>query len=178
MTIFLIIIVIVCILGIIYIINYNKMQYLKTKIEQSEGIIDDTLRDRFDLLVKADNIVKNVLKDNKEYFKEYINVKSDTITNFEMDRKLKNGFNLLLKFKGDYKELENNKDLKEIFINIKESDEKITAATEYYNKNTNELNGYIRKFPSNVVAKISHMEIKPFFDGKDMNDNVYNDFKI
>lgn len=178
MTIFLIIVIIAGALGIIYVINYNKMQYLHTKIEQSEGIIDDTLRDRYDLLEKADIIVKKVLNDNKEYFKEYLNIKSDTITNFEMDRKLKKGFNLLLKFKVDYKELETNKELKDIFVKIKESDEKITATTEYYNKNTNELNGYIRKFPSNIVAKINHMETKPFFDGKDMNDKVYNDFKI
>lgn len=178
MTFLLILIIIAGVLGIIYVINYNKMQYLQTKIEQSEGIIDETLRERYDLLVKADNIVKSVLKDNKDYFKEYVNIKTDTITNFEMDRKLKNAFNLLVKFKGDYKELESNKDLKEIFNSIKESDEKITATTEYYNKNTNELNGYIRKFPSNIVAKINHIEIRKFFDGKDMSDDNYNDFKL
>ena len=178
MNLFLILIIIAGILGIIYVINYNKMQYLQTKIEQSEGIIDETLRERYDLLVKADNLVKSVIKDNKDYFKEYVNIKTDTLTNFEMDRKLKNAFNLLYKFKDDYKELDSNKELKEILSSIKESNEKITASTEYYNKNTNELNGYIRKFPSNIVAKINHMEIKPFFDKKDMTDNNYSDFKL
>ena len=178
MTIFLIIVILLGVIGIVYILNYNRIQYLQTKIEQCEGIIDETLRERYDLLVKADNIIKGILKDNKDYFKEYINIKSDTISNFEMDRKLKSAFNLLEKFKDDYKDIENNKELKKIFLSIKETNEKITATTEYYNKNTNELNGYIRKFPSNIVAKINKMEIRPFFDGKDMTDKNYNDFKL
>ena len=32
-----------------------------------------------------------------------------------------------------------------------------------YNKNTNILNGYIRKFPSNLIAKFNNFKIKPFF---------------
>jgi LemA protein len=172
----LILIIIFGILGLVYVINYNKMQYLKTKIEQAEGIIDETLRERYDLLVRANDIVKSVLKDNKDYFKDYINVKN--LTNFEMDRNLKKAFNILYKFKDDYKELETNKELKNILNTVKETNEKITATTSYYNKNTNLLNGYVRQFPSNIVAKINKFTIKPFFDGKDMTDDVYNDFKI
>ena len=65
----LILIVIAGTLGIIYVINYNKMQYLKTKIEQSEGIIDETLRERYDLLVRANDIIKSTLNDDKDYLK-------------------------------------------------------------------------------------------------------------
>lgn len=174
----LILVIILGILGIIYIVNYNKMQYLKTKIEQSEGLIDETLRERYDLLVRANDIIKNTLNDDKDYLKEYINLKNKNITNFEMDRLLRKAFIVLNKYKDDYKELQNNKELKDICIIIKESNEKLTATTSYFNKNTNLLNGYIRKFPSNIIAKINKFTIKPFFDGKNMNDEVYNDFKL
>ena len=175
---FLIIVIIISALALVYVINYNKLQYLKGKIEQSEQIIDDTLRERYDLLCKANNIVKKVLDDNKNYFKEYVDIKSDTLSSFEMDRKLKEAFNLLDNLKDDYKEIENNKDLKKIFTSIKETDENITAVTSYYNKNTAILNEYVRKFPSNIVAKISKIEARLFFDGKDMNDKNYKDFKL
>lgn len=177
-TFLLILVIIAGILGIIYVINYNKMQYLKTKIEQSEGIIDETLRERYDLLVRADGIIKTALNDDKDYMKEYINLKNKNLTNFEMDRSLRKAFIVLSKFKDDYKELQNNKEMKEIFISIKESNEKLTATTSYYNKNTNMLNGYIRKFPSNLIAKFNNFKIKPFFDGKDMTDEIYDDFKL
>ena len=178
MEVFLIILIIEGILGIIYVTNYNKLQYLKTKIEQSEELIDETLRERYDLLIKADDIIKKVLDGNKDYLKEYTSIKTDTLSSFEMDRKLKSAFNLLDNLKSDYKEIENNKDLKEIFANIKETNEKITATTAYYNKNTTKLNEYIRKFPSNIVAKICKIHIRPFFDGKDMTDDNYKDFKL
>ena len=164
-TILLLFIIIGASIAILYVSYYNKMQYLKTKIEQAEGIIDETLRKRYDMLVRGDSIVKTTLKDNKEYFKEYIQLKNKKITNFEFDRKLKEAFNTLGKFRDDYPELNSNKELKEIFFSIKESDEKIAAITNYYNKNTNELNGYIRKFPSNIVAKVHQFKISAFFDG-------------
>lgn len=174
----LILIVIAGTLGIIYVINYNKMQYLKTKIEQSEGIIDETLRERYDLLVRANDIIKSTLNDDKDYLKEYINLKNKNLTNFEMDRSLRKAFIVLNKFNDDYKEIQNNKEMKEIFNSIKESNEKLTATTSYYNKNTNVLNGYIRKFPSNIIAKFNNFKIRPFFDGKNMNDEIYDDFKL
>ncbi len=174
----LILIVIAGTLGIIYVINYNKMQYLKTKIEQSEGIIDETLRERYDLLVRANDIIKSTLNDDKDYLKEYINLKNKNLTNFEMDRSLRKAFIVLNKFNDDYKEIQNNKKMKEIFNSIKESNEKLTATTSYYNKNTNILNGYVRKFPSNIIAKFNDFKIRPFFDGKNMNDEIYDDFKL
>ena len=69
--------------GIVYVVYYNKMQYLKTKIEHSESIIDETLRVRYDLLVHADNIVKIVLDAmNKFAFKV------DTqVTKLEIEKK-------------------------------------------------------------------------------------------
>ena len=83
----LILIIIIACLAIAYITYYNRMQYLKTKIEHAEGIIDETLRQRYDMLIRADGIVKSTLNDGKEYFKEYIGLKSKQVTNFEMDRK-------------------------------------------------------------------------------------------
>jgi LemA protein len=154
------------------------MQFLKTKIEQAEGIIDESLRERYDLLVRASDIVKSELNDGKDYFKEYINLKNKQVTNFLADRKLKEAFNILSKLNDDYPILQKNKELKDIFVSIKASNERISATTSYYNKNTNELNEYIRKFPSLIIAKINNFKIKPFFDGKDMTDDIYDDFKF
>lgn len=176
--IFLLCIIVIGILAIIYIIFYNKMQFLKTKIEQAEGIIDESLRERYDLLVRANDIVKSVLDNNKDYFKEHLSVKEQAISNFEMDRILKDAFHILYKLVDDFSELQKNKELKEILITIKSTNERITATTNYYNKNTNELNGYVRQFPSNIVGKIHKFKINPFFDGKNMNDDIYDDFKL
>ena len=178
LTLFLLLVIIIGSLAIVYVIYYNKMQFLKTKIEQAEGIIDETLRERYDLINRANDIIKSSLKDKKEYFKEQLEMKNKDVTNFEMDRNLKEGVRILNKLTDDYPELQKNKELKEILTSMKATDERIAATTSYYNKNTNELNGYIRKFPSIIIGKIHHFKISPFFDGKNMNDDIFDDFKL
>ena len=39
-------------------------------------------------------------------------------------------------------------------------------------------NDLVRTFPSNLVARMHRIEIKPFFDGKNMEDDIVNDFKF
>lgn len=176
--IFLVLVIVLGILAIIYITYYNKFQYLITKIEQSEGFIDDILRERYDNVVRASDRIKSILKDDKDYFKEYIDLKNKNVTNFELDRELKSAINLVSKFRYDFPKIDKDNEIKKIVETFRNTSERLTATTEFYNKNTNELNGLIRAFPSNIVARVHKYSIKPFFDGKDMTDDVYDDFKL
>lgn len=176
LTFFLIVIIILGILGIIYAIIYNNLVSYKLKIEKAEGIIDESLRQKYDIIAKLNASIKKVIK-KKDYLKEYIDLKNQRISNYDMDRKLTEAYNLILDVKGDFKELntaEFNKSLKE----IDKINETLTSCKIYYNKNTTELNQIIRKFPTNIVAKIHGYKIKPFFDGKNMQDAVIDDFKL
>ncbi len=166
------------ILGMLYIHYYNDLQYLKTKIEQSEGIIDEVLRERYDIVVRTSDIIETHLKEKKDYFKEYIALKEEKISNFDMDRKLREAANIILNLKNDYPDLQKNEGMKEISRDLNRTTEKLTASIAYYNRYTNELNEMIRRFPSNCIAKVHHFQIKPFFDGKDMNDDDLLDFKL
>lgn len=174
----LIIIFVVGLVGIFYVTNFNNLQYIKTKIEQSEGSIDEVLRVRYDIVIRTSDIIKNNLKEKKDYFKEYLSLKEAKISNFEMDRKLKEAINIIMNLKNDYPVLQKNENMKEIVSEIKESNEKLSASIAYYNRYTTELNEMIRKFPSNIIAKFHHFSVKPFFDGKDMNDEDLLDFKL
>ena len=91
--------------------------------------------------------------------------------------KLNEGFTLILKIRDDLN-LNNDEDLNNELDNIKRLDEKLTAAKNYYNKNTSLENAIIRRFPTNVIASIHNFKIKLFFDGKDMDDEIIDDFKL
>ena len=99
------------------------------------------------------------------------------ISNFDMDRKLNEGLTLILKVQEDLN-LEDNEEINQELENIKRLDEKLTATKNYYNKNTSLENSIVRKFPSNLIAKIHKFKVKLFFDGKDMDDEIIDDFKI
>ena len=178
MIVFLLIVIAVSILAIIYINNYNDLQYLKTKIEQAESIIDDALRNKYDSLIKINNLIKKELKSKKEYFKGLKTLKEERISNFDFDRKLIEYQSVLNELVNDYEKLKNNNDLMQIIYDIKVIDEKLCSGKEFYNKNTTESNQLIRKFPSNVIAKLLHYKIRPYFDGKNMQDEDIEDFKL
>ncbi len=173
----LVIIIILCLGGIYYINSFNKLNDLKTKIMEAESIIDENLRTKYDTLIRLSNKIKSKMKTDKNYFKEYEKLKDMNISNFDMDRKLNEGLTLILKMREDLK-LEKDEAINKEIENIKRLDEKLTAAKNYYNKNTSLENAIIRKFPTNIIAKIHKFKVKLFFDGKDMEDEIIDDFKI
>ena len=175
-SIILLIIIIIGIIALVYVITYNNLVNYKIKIEKAEGIIDENLRNKYDLIAKMNITIKKVVT-KKDYLKDYIDLKDKRISNYELDRKLTEAMNIILEVKNDYSELDTkefNNDLKE----VNKINETLTSCKTYYNKNTTELNKIIRKFPTNIVAKIHRYKIKPFFDGKNMQDAVIDDFKL
>jgi LemA protein len=176
-SIFLIIIIIICLIGIYYIHAFNQLNDLKTKISEAECIIDENLRVKYDTLIRMSNTIKTNMKSNKNYFKEYEKLNNMNISNFDMDRKLNEAFTLILKMQDDLS-LNEDEELNNEIDKIKRLDEKLTAAKNYYNKNTSLENAIVRKFPTNIIAKIHHFKVKLFFDGKDMDDEIIDDFKI
>ena len=175
-TFLLIIIIILGILAIIYAINYNNLVTYKLKIDKAEGLIDEALRNKYDLIAKINITIKKVIT-KKDYLKKYIDLKNKRITNYDLDRKLTEAHRLILELKEDNKEL-NTKEINKDLRQIDHINETLISCKSYFNKNTSELNEIIRKFPSNIVAKIHGFKIKPFFDGKNMQDDIIDDFKL
>lgn len=176
LTIILILIIILGLLVIFYATIYNRLAVYKIKIEKSEGIIDETLRQKYDTICRINSLIKKVVT-KKDYLKEYIDLKTKKISNYDLDRKLTEAVNTIIEVKNDYSELDTkefNKELK----TINKINEELTSSKNYFNKNTSELNELIRKFPTNIIAKIHHYTIKPFFDGKNMQDEITDDFKL
>lgn len=174
---FLFIIIIMGALGILYVYQYNLLQHSKTKIDQAEVLIDEALRGRYDVLTKIDQLFINEI-DKKSFFKDLDKLKEENISNFDLDRKLVEYFNLMEQIKIDHKEMATNKDLANLLKEDKKVVEKLSAAKSYYNKYTSELNDLVRSFPSNIIARIHGISIKTFFDGKNLEDTIVDDFKL
>ena len=177
-TIIVTIIAIVAILTFIYIYIYNRLQDYKLKIDEAESILDENLRDKYDKMVELQSLVLKLSKVNKNEFTELEEIQKEEISNFDLDRKIIQVYNKLNTIINDYEKIQNKKEVINLLNEIKRLDEKIDSAKLYYNKYINESNSMIRKFPSNIIAKIHHIKVKNFYDNKDLNDNEVNDFKL
>ena len=84
-TVLTIIIIIISLLAMGYIIIYNKIKNNQSKIEKVESIIDEDLRHKYDLLMEIEQNIPS----KKDYFKEFKELKNADISNFDLERKLK-----------------------------------------------------------------------------------------
>ena len=175
-----ILIILVVIFALFILINviYNKFQDFIIKINEVEGKIDETLRNKYENLLKINNIVKEKINTDKEIIDDLENVKTDEKSSFEIHRLLKESFNKLDFIKKQYDEVNKSEDINKLFYEINEMDESLVAYIKYYNENIVDYNTYVRKFPFNIIGIILKYKEKPFFDNKDLNDENIKDFKI
>ena len=61
----LIIIVVIFLLFIAFSIIYNKFQDYIIRINEVEGKIDEAIREKFDIIIKLNNIIKEKIKNKK-----------------------------------------------------------------------------------------------------------------
>jgi len=174
----LVICIVICLLLIWYINIYNNYQNYIIRINEAESFIDTTLRKRFDLLNKSIEIIKAVTKTKKEVLEQIKDLKSVKLSNFELDRKLYDAINEFNGFKESNEDLKNNEGFLKVDLGLIESEAEIVAARKYYNDIITDYNKLARTFPSNIVAMISGYKVKTYFDGKDMEDDDVNDFKL
>ena len=174
----LIIIIVLCSIGLLFIITYNDINRSLLKINDAEINIDENLRNMYDLLIKAINIIEKNAKVESKIFSELKEIKSDEYSNFEINRILISAYNEVLKISDDYEKITKNKVFIGLMNKLKETDEKLIALRSFYNKYTYEYNLLIRTFPSNIVGLLGGYKLKNQYDGKDLNDEETRDFKI
>ena len=173
----LIVFIVICII-LIWIINtYNKFQAYIIRINESEAYIDTTLRKRFDLLNKSIGIIEENTKE-KNVLEIIGKLRSKKLSNFDLDRQLYEAINEYTRYKEKYDELKNNTDFLKIDIELNETEAEIVALRKYYNDIITDYNKLAKTFPSNLVGLICKYKKKTYFDGKNMDDNITNDFKL
>lgn len=181
MTIHIVIIALILILftgAYIFLTTYNKYQDYIIKINEVESKIDNSLREKFDNIIKLNNSIKDKIKTQKQIVDDLSNLKEESISSFDMDRKLTEALSKVKFIKEKYTELDGDEDLMKILYDIDDEDESLRAYKKYYNETITEYNKLIRKIPYNIIGKIFKYKEKTFFDKKDMSDDNYNDFKL
>lgn len=174
------IIIIACLILIMFANMYNNFQKYIIRINEAEANIDSTLRKRFDLLNKSINIIKANcnLKEEDKVLESIDKLRSKKLSNFELDRNLYNVINEFNSYKHIYSSLQSCEDFIKIDVALNESEAEITAFRKYYNDIITDYNGIARKFPNIIIAKIFGYKIKTYYDGKNMEDEITNDFKL
>lgn len=170
---FIVIISIVIIIDLILILlisNYNRFQDYIIRINEADVNIDATLRKRFDLLNKSIGIIKQTTKTEDEVLDIIVKLRSKKLSNFELDRSLYDAINEFHIIKNKYPELQTCKEFLKIEINLIESESEIVGLRKYYNDIITDYNKLIKSFPSNIIAILKNYKVKEYFDGNNIDN--------
>lgn len=166
------IVIIIDLILILLIANYNRFQDYIIRINEADVNIDATLRKRFDLLNKSIGIIKQTTKTEDNVLDIIVKLRSKKLSNFELDRNLYEAINEFHIIKGKYVELQTCKEFLKIEINLIESESEIVGLRKYYNDIITDYNKLVKSFPSNLIAILKNYKTKEYFDGNSIeNEN-------
>lgn len=169
-------IIIMSLLLIAYAYMYNKIQNEILKLKEAEREIDETIRCKYDLMTCIIESVKNDSKDKE--LQNIEELKNSNLSSFEFIRKLSEYESKILNLKSEIKKLQKSQEFNNSLSELDEINIKLDAQKRYYNDSASLHNKMCVKFPSNIVAKITKIKERTYFDGKDLTDKIEQDFKI
>lgn len=165
-----IIIIAVLLLIIFYFIGvYNKLVNGRNKVKDQFSQIDVQLKRRVDLIPNLVETVKGYAKHENNTLKEVIEARnklsSATGINEEIDanNQLTGALNRLFALSEAYPDLKANENFKSLQTDLKDTEDKISYARQFYNDTVLSYNNLVEMFPSNIVASMFKFTKYEFF---------------
>lgn len=139
---------------------YNKLVNARNKVENQFSQVDIQLKRRADLIPNLVETVKGYAKHEKETFTEVIEARNKAVNagsvneKIEANNELTGALNKLFALAEAYPELKANENFLQLQNDLKDTEDKITYARQFYNDSAMGFNNLVQMFPSNIVASM------------------------
>ena len=167
-----IIIVIVAILVLLLIYGipvYNKLVNYKNKVENQFSQVDIQLKRRADLIPNLVEVVKGYTKHEEGTFTKVVEARNKALSansineKVEANNELSSALSKLLMLSEAYPDLKANENFLSLQSDLKETEDKITYARQFYNDSAMSFNNIVEMFPSNIIAGMFKFKIYEYF---------------
>lgn len=164
-TIILMTLVVIAILVILIIKEYNKIIKLQNKVKSSESGIDIYLNQRFDLIPNLVECVKGYAKHEKQLLENITKQRTEYAKNQNLKKagELNKSLNKVIAIAENYPELKASEQFISLQNNLVKMESQLQAARRIYNTDVQRYNSAIQTVPSNIVAGIFGFKEKEFF---------------
>ena len=165
-----ILLVVVVGLGLFIVRTYNGLVVARNKVRDQFSQIDVQLKKRFDLIPNLVETVKGYAKHESETLEKviearngYANAKTDA-EKMAASKEMSQGVMQIFALAENYPELKANTNFLDLQSQLKEVEDKISYARQFYNDSVLMYNNKIEMFPSNLVASIFGFKKESFFE--------------
>ncbi len=170
-TIILIVIVALIVLIGLYIgKTYNSLVRLRNNVKDQWSQIDVLLKRRADLIPNLVETVKGYASHEKETLEEVINARNkvvgakNTEDEIKADGELSRALGRLMAVAESYPDLKANTNFLDLQNNLKDTEDKIQYARQFYNDSVLKYKNKMEVFPSNIIASMFNFEKETFFE--------------
>lgn len=166
------IIVIVFLVGFV-ISTYNGLVTLRNKVRDQFSQIDVQLKKRSDLIPNLVETVKGYAKHEDETLEKVIKARNTYLSASTPDDKAKasgeisSAINKLFALAESYPDLKANTNFLDLQNQLKEIEDKISYARQFYNDSVLMYNNKIEMFPSNIIAGMFNFSKESFFEANE-----------
>ncbi|MDV0445362.1 Protein LemA [Methanimicrococcus sp. At1] len=166
------IVVIVLILIILAVLAamYNGLVKSRNFVDNAWSQIDVQLKRRYDLIPNLVETVKGYASHEKETLENVIAARNATMNatsphaKAEASNMLTSTLKSLFAVAENYPDLKANTNFQDLQKQLKDTEDKIAYARQFYNDTVTKYNNEIQTIPRNIVAKIGGFEKKELFD--------------
>ena len=162
--------VIVVLLILWYIATYNSLIRLRNRKDDQWSQIDVQLKRRADLIPNLVETVKGYTKHEKSTFEDVVKARNTFVTASTPEEEMKasgemtQALNKLFALSEAYPDLKANENFISLQNDLKETEEKIAVARQFYNDTVLTYNNKIQVVPSNVVANMAGFKAATYFE--------------
>lgn len=161
---------IVALLVIYFIATYNSLVSLRNRVKDQWAQVDVQLKKRFDLIPNLVETVKGYAKHEKQTLEDVIAARNKFATantpegEIEASGDLTKALSRLMVLTESYPDLKADKNFLQLQGDLKDVEEKIAYARQFYNDRVLSYMNKIQMFPSNIVASMFKFEEMKYFE--------------
>ena len=153
--------------------NYNALIVLRNKVRDQFSQIDVQLKKRADLIPNLVETVKGYTKHEKGTLEDVVKARNTymSATTVEekgkADKEMTSALNKLFALAESYPDLKANENFLDLQAQLKDIEDKISYARQFYNDSVLAYNNKCEVVPSNIVAGLFHFEKEKFFEASE-----------
>lgn len=179
-----IILAIIVVIALWVIATYNNLVSTKVKVDNSFSQIDVQLQRRFDLIPNLVESVKGYMEHESDVLTKVTELRTSWASagsvseKVEIDNQLSGALKTIMAVSENYPDLKANQNFNGLQQDLKDTENKISYARQFYNDAVTRYNRNLMVFPSNIIASMFHFTPATLFevDSAEAKQNVKVDF--
>lgn len=175
---------VIAVLIIAIIILYNNLVQARLKVKNAWSQIDVQLQRRFDLIPNLVETVKGYMKHEEKVLTDIAELRTAWASATTVSEKaglenaLTESLKTIMAVSENYPDLKANQNFSELQEELRNTENKISYARQFYNDSVTMYNEKLQMFPSNVIASLFQFKEEPLFnvESEEVKKNVKVDF--